>query len=308
MATHQDRSIQLRARAASDAAVSRHVVQAEAGFQPGDVRAFRRLRDACNAAEGIDLPFFMVDEPNTASNRTHFFVRDHVGLAGFGHLPYDRPAEACLAVDPERRREGIGRAIVSAMRAELHRRGADGCFVVADLASPSARPFLDAESIAYRSSEFRLVRDRTDIAHPRPCIEGLELRVAGSSDAELLTSLLTEAFGDDPADARRLIDAGLKETNRHFYVALLDDAPIGLIRAGEIDGLGDVTAFGVLPHARGRGIGRGILNDIIDVLTAAGHDQIQIEVDADNPRALGLYRSCGFEIVAEYGFFWLDVA
>jgi ribosomal protein S18 acetylase RimI-like enzyme len=70
--------------------------------------------------------------------------------------------------------------------------------------------------------------------------------------------------------------------------------------AGQTD---DVTAFGVLPEYRGRGYGRQLLLDAVDVLLRESSDRVVIEVATDNERALGLYRSCGFKVASAYGFY-----
>ena len=49
---------------------------------------------------------------------------------------------------------------------------------------------------------------------------------------------------------------------------------------------------------RGLGIGRVLMESCIDSARRAGYSQLELEVVADNERALSLYRCAGFE---EYG-------
>jgi ribosomal protein S18 acetylase RimI-like enzyme len=53
--------------------------------------------------------------------------------------------------------------------------------------------------------------------------------------------------------------------------------------------------MGVLPAYRGRGIGRRLLEASIAKAWAQGITRIELEVRVDNERAIGLYRSLGFE-------------
>lgn len=53
--------------------------------------------------------------------------------------------------------------------------------------------------------------------------------------------------------------------------------------------------MGVLPAYRGRGIGRRLLGACIAKAWAQGITRIELEVRVDNERAIGLYRSLGFE-------------
>ena len=54
----------------------------------------------------------------------------------------------------------------------------------------------------------------------------------------------------------------------------------------------------VLQEDWGMGIGRVIMDACIDCARRAGYTQLELEVVADNERALSLYRRAGFE---EYG-------
>jgi mycothiol synthase len=49
---------------------------------------------------------------------------------------------------------------------------------------------------------------------------------------------------------------------------------------------------------RGRGLARALIGRSIHLLAERGMDTAALGVDADNPSgALGLYRSCGFDVV-----------
>lgn len=285
-----------------------HALQAAAAL-PCDLRAaFLKLLRACNAAEKIDLPFFLDHAQADANARTAFLAGSGSILIGLRHLPAGDEPEGCLVVHPGHRRSGIGGAIVNAFKHELRRRERSSCLLVADQASPSAIAFLAAKGISHISSEHRLALDRSQTAPSRSRIRGLAMRAATRDDADVLACLLAKSSDDDLDDARALIDRGLDERTRRFYIASLDGTPVGLIRAGEIDGVGDLTAFGVLPEHRGKGIGRQMLNDATDMLAAQELERIQIEVATNNANALGLYASCGFRAIAEYGFYRLEAS
>ena len=53
--------------------------------------------------------------------------------------------------------------------------------------------------------------------------------------------------------------------------------------------------MGVLPTYRGQGIGRRLLQACIAKAHAKGITRIELEVRADNERAIGLYKSLGFQ-------------
>jgi ribosomal protein S18 acetylase RimI-like enzyme len=59
---------------------------------------------------------------------------------------------------------------------------------------------------------------------------------------------------------------------------------------------GWVAILGVVASHRKQGIGRALLSDSVNWLTEKGVKTIRLLVDAENDKALGMYRSAGFEI------------
>jgi ribosomal protein S18 acetylase RimI-like enzyme len=159
----------------------------------------------------------------------------------------------------------------------------------------------------YRFAEYSMALDRAAVDRSRPRHPELQLRPAGAADADVLIQLQAASFGDPEEEVRQHVAQGLRQLDRQYYVASLQGKPIGSIRIGRYEDGADFTAFGVLPEYRGRGYGRQILLDCIDILLAEQWKQVIIDVVTDNRNALGLYRSCGFRETAAYGYYHLDV-
>ena len=273
-----------------------------------EMTQFHELLAACNAAEQIHLPFFYPEVPGEPSVDEHVLVRSGDRLVGFGRLPSGDEPEGCLMVHPDHRRQGIGTVLLDALSEMLRERGLDQSLLVADQASPSGKAFLAARAIPHESSEFRL-----EWSSSQPCasiaeVPGLTMRPAGGSDSETLVDVMGRSFDRDLDDVRDRVAEGLRETKRRFYLASVNGTPVGILRAGEVDGAGDITAFGVLPEFRGRGIGRWMLTNAVQRLADQGFKRVLIEVATGNANALGLYESCGFRIVSEYGFYTLSAS
>ena len=60
----------------------------------------------------------------------------------------------------------------------------------------------------------------------------------------------------------------------------------------------DVQTIAVLPHARGRGLGRTLMTQLLNEARRRGVREVFLEVRADNPGAQALYLSLGFEQIA----------
>ncbi len=57
---------------------------------------------------------------------------------------------------------------------------------------------------------------------------------------------------------------------------------------------GWITQTGVVPQARGRGIGAAVLTEVIRRMRAAGETVVTLNVNVNNPHAAALYRRLGF--------------
>lgn len=62
--------------------------------------------------------------------------------------------------------------------------------------------------------------------------------------------------------------------------------------AGEATGW--IAQMGVVPQARGRGVGAALLTEVIRCMRAAGETTVTLNVNVDNPHAAALYRRLGF--------------
>lgn len=61
-------------------------------------------------------------------------------------------------------------------------------------------------------------------------------------------------------------------------------------------GLGEVYVIAVAPDHEGKGLGRVLLQRGLDHLAYAGHDRVQLYVEADQERVVRMYRNAGFDV------------
>jgi ribosomal protein S18 acetylase RimI-like enzyme len=277
-----------------------------AGTLKTDRNAVLTLLAHCNAADGIDIPLFldMIPDQVAAEASAGFYAQDE--LVGFALLPVNPGPEATLFVHPEHRRRGIGTALLDAMRTVARTRGLERFIAVNDAASSAGAAFLTALGATYSESEYWLLLDPARIDRSPRRYPGLTLRPAGPNDVDALIRVQAAAFGADETLVHDAVQRALSDERRRYHLGILGDEPIGLLRTSIWDEEADITAFGVLPSHQGRGYGRQMLRDAIDLLRAAGQERITIEVATDNANALGLYQSCGFDVGTKFDYY--DIA
>ena len=120
----------------------------------------------------------------------------------------------------------------------------------------------------------------------------MKLRAADASDAVALAKVHAAAFAA-PWPPEAFVE--LLNSPGVFALVAVDRAPVGLILMRAIAGEAEVLTLAVEPTHRRQGLGRALLQAGLDGALAAGAEAVFLEVAADNPAALALYREAGFE-------------
>jgi [ribosomal protein S18]-alanine N-acetyltransferase len=127
------------------------------------------------------------------------------------------------------------------------------------------------------------------------CSEPVTIGTLTTADAARCAQLETLLFpGDDPWPKAAFVRE-LAATHNHYVAARSAETLVGY---GGISRLGrtppfeyEVHTIGVDPAYQGRGIGRRLLDELLNF---AGDAVVHLEVRTDNATAIGLYRSVGF--------------
>jgi mycothiol synthase len=127
---------------------------------------------------------------------------------------------------------------------------------------------------------------------------GLTLSPWGQADPARFYAVYHAAFRDRPgfpgwSQARWVEWIGDDEDFRAEWTLLasLGPADVGFI-AG--DATGWITQMGVVPSARGRGIGAALIGEAVRRMRSAGVEAITLNVNVNNQPAAALYRRLGF--------------
>ena len=231
------------------------------------------------------------------------------------------PRHEQLTVHPDHRRRGHGRRLFEAGLAIAARAGLAEIRLYVPT-TPASLAFARAMGMAYRSSLWRFgLAAGSDAPAPEWPTAVAVCPIGDWLPLPRYVDLLNASFADHPSP----ISWTLEEIERRHarpdhdptmmvLVAPVDrpDEPIAFARfalAPEEDGadgaagalpVGDVRLIGVLPEWRGRGLGRELLRWAVAELRVRGAGRIQLSVEAENERALGLYRRAGFEPLVEW--------
>ncbi len=242
---------------------------------------------------------------------------------GYAHVDTTDAVEGAvaeLAVHPGHRRRGHGRALVEAAL-QLAAEAGDGRLRLwAHGDHPDARALAAGMGFARTRQLFQMRRPLTAGPGPAQLPDGVRVRsFAPDQDEDAWLRLNARAFAQHPeqgAWTRQDLDARMRESwfdPAGFLVAedlRADPRQPPMVAfhwtkvhggQDQVDGhghdpIGEVYVVGVDPDQQGRGLGRSMTLAGLHWLREQGLDQAMLYVDNDNPAAMRLYRSIGFEV------------
>jgi len=129
----------------------------------------------------------------------------------------------------------------------------------------------------------------------------LVLRRLGALDLDLAARLHGEAFArfGERAWTRQDMAELLASPGVAGWAAQSGEAAIGFALCRVAADEAELLTIAVLPDRRRHGTGRSLLDAAIAHARAAGAASLFLEVAADNPAALALYRQAAFQAVGE---------
>ena len=222
----------------------------------------------------------------------------------------DATTQILWDVDPIIRGEGVGEALLAWGRIQTAQLSSvlTGVRASFDGSQGWRIPPLKEQGFARLSRSWRMEGP----VEAQPWLEGHELPARLLPWSEDRTQETLDAFlaafeehprirgGSASAWKEKLIDVPQFRPDLS-WLALQEDSIVGFaLNWEQPSGLAWIEAYGVLPSARGLGIGRALLAQSIEGFGAAGFAKLGLDVDPDvSPGALQLYEAAGLAVVKQ---------
>ena len=277
-------------------------------FSAADLAELRALADACQRHENLELRLVWNAFETRSGEVAHDFMYYNNGrLVGFLTLEGlgESEAEATGMVHPEYRRRGIFRELVGAAQAECRRAGTAELVFYADRGSQAAKGFAASIDARHEFVEHRMRRDTPAPASLPP--SELSIAKASAADAPLIAEVIASDAGIDALGFGQHVARMMREPSYQYYIAKLNDAPVGTANIQMLNGDAYIYGFVVKSEFRGRGYGRHILARMIADIAAERPQPIFLDVLTDNTPALALYHSFGFQITNTFDYYRSDI-
>ena len=277
-------------------------IHTPATLSDDDWSAVEALAAACRAAEHIEMPVH--DEPSRRRGETnHFLYYQNGNLIGFASLSPGVDVEVLGMVHPNCRRNGIGRTLQAAVVDECRNRHVGNFLLVCEAKAASGCAFAEALGGNFEFAEYRMELERAN-SDAVASAGSIDLTIAGLDDVDALVAIRTEAQEGGEA-SRGVLEAWVDSSAHEILIAREAGEAVGMIRVTGVRDQVWLTSFAVVESARGRGVGRRILETVIGGLDRS--QQTVLEVETDNANALALYKSVGFCERATYRYYRLNV-
>ncbi len=272
-----------------------------------EVTEIGQLIAVCDDYEGLHMRLGLDELRKRSGDEVRDFLYHEDGTL-VGYLAVDgwgKERELTGMVHPGYRRRGIFSKLLAAAKEECRRLGVRRLILVCEQSSASGQAFVKTTGAQRGYTEHEMVLGT--FKERRIFHEGLQMRQASSSDLDAIASILAADTGNVEAE-KQWVGKSLEDPSRRFYLATLHGKPVGCLR---LDDMGDqvgIYAFEIRMGYRGLGYGRQMLEEAIRSIRAKTQKRIMLDVEAGNTNAIGLYRSCGFEVKATYDYYVLAIS
>jgi len=123
----------------------------------------------------------------------------------------------------------------------------------------------------------------------------VEIKVLAEADLAQVMDLERRLF-ENEAWLEQTMASEISSPHTH-YIGAFDGKLLGYagLKVSGPSYSSDVQTIGVEPELQGSGIGRKLMNELLDVARRRGSEEVFLEVKDGNDSAIGLYQSLGFE-------------
>lgn len=135
----------------------------------------------------------------------------------------------------------------------------------------------------------------------------VSIRAATPADAPTLQAIETASFTQDRISPRAMAHH-LRSETAHVLLATIGAAPAGyaLLLYRSTSTLARLYSIATLPVARGKGVGRRLMEALERAAKKRGCDRLRLEVREKNRPAIALYESLSYRRIGRYEDYYQD--
>ncbi len=280
------------------------MLEQAAGLSPQALDAIAELERCVVEADGgrLKLEWGTLRRRSTDRVQDLLWWEDERLLGFLGFYSFGPWLELAGMVAPEARGRGIATELLDAAGALYRTAAYRRVLLIVPRSSVAGRDLAERRGGVLDHSEHALVLSGAPTTGSDE--RAINLRPATAADVATVAHLLEAGFGDPAPDVAKRLHAPGEQT----LVVELERSAVGTMRVTRDGSAAGVYGFVVHPSLQGQGIGRAALRCACERLRADGAQRIQLEVEVENDRALGLYTSIGFAPVTTEDYYAMPLS
>lgn len=232
-----------------------------------------------------------------------YYIDDQ--LVGFlaVYFFYADACEVSLIVSPGARKQQIASQLLNAMHPLMV---AQGIFkIIFSMSGHAPIHWLMTKGLKYHSSEYHLERQGGQpVVLKGPSVDILPAGIQNVLDLLAIDQL---CFVHDQIPSSVHLLSLLNDSRYTLIVACFKQQVVGKAHIRWDDNKASFSDIAVLPSFQRQGVGSQLVSYCINTALNKGYTCMQLDVEAKNQHALGLYIKLGFEITAEQTYWIWDL-
>ncbi|MBN2260069.1 MAG: GNAT family N-acetyltransferase [Clostridiales bacterium] len=233
----------------------------------------------------------------------------YMGIMQFGDN--HSPVEINGMVHPEFRKQGVFKKLYFLVRDELKRRKVKRILLLCDRKSIAGQAFMAWTNALYLFSEYEMHLDKMKFMEMEKQNQEITLRKASNADAKEVDRQDKIYFNrgneDEISTENMMMPEEEEKRGMTIYLAEKGNEIVGKVHIQFLSGIGGIYGLGIVPEYRGKGYGRAVIMGAINILIGMQADEIMLQVEARNEKALNLYKSCGFIETSTMDYFQINI-
>lgn len=257
---------------------------------------FKELKDLQNICEKHDRIWLKLNwnmlKFRGFDSEFNLYHYENDRLVGFlGMYPFENTVELCGMVHPNVRRKGIFTQLLNKAIKKCNDYGIDTILLNIPANSQSGLEFAKKYNFEFEKTEYQMKWTKQTFSFN----EEITIRPATAEDLPLAIHIDVQCFQMNPKEAEESLSFLKQHEIQSFYMVDYLGTTVGKIQVVHLEEEAWIYGFAILPEWQGKGIGREAIKQITMMKANEGYN-IFLEVEANNHRALKLYKACGYHI------------
>lgn len=264
----------------------------------------RNLEKICKEHDRTEGDAFLSNELNFNKDiKCFFLLYEEEALISFIYMFMPSPMEAEISACtlPEERHKGYFKILLQKAMDELLRFNVNEILLVHEPGSTDAKIVLDKLGAKLDFTEYLLFYEGI---MPE---KSLELKTVTEENMAEVMKLNVDIFSDSLSVSESMVREAVNSDKITPYMVKQHGKIIGVCNVNFESEDISIFGLGIAPKYQGKGLGRAMLESLINKLMTEGHKSITLEVNSENIRAYNLYTSCGFKIRTQFDYYRMNI-